>query len=268
MGYLETAVLRGTNTAPQLGAGDDPLPACQFNLNNLLAPPLLGVAFGNGEVFDEAGAIADADVVIEEGKRLAGFERFKPQTHAAKLSGHWVHINPIETAADHVAQRVLIEQRRWFTLAMSQRAHEKLRYAQELLGHQVPTGDIAQVFERALDALIPQLERQKFAATSRPHPRPRPTTALRHIPAQVKRAVWERDQGQCTFVSEAGRRCPARTRLEFDHIVEVARGGEATVSGIRLRCRAHNIEGSSRHGAVRMSLFRREPRSAMPGRTC
>ena len=65
MGYLETAVLRGTNTAPQLGAGDDPLPACQFNLNNLLAPPLLGVAFGNGEVFDEAGAIADADVVVQ-----------------------------------------------------------------------------------------------------------------------------------------------------------------------------------------------------------
>jgi len=52
--------------------------------------------------------------------------------------------------------------------------------------------------------------------------------------------VWERDGGQCTFVSEAGHRCPARTRLEFDHVVEVARGGQATVSGVRLRCRAHN----------------------------
>jgi len=41
-------------------------------------------------------------------------------------------------------------------------------------------------------------------------------------------------------VSEAGNRCPARTGLEFDHIREFARGGEATVSGIRLRCRAHN----------------------------
>jgi hypothetical protein len=28
--------------------------------------------------------------------------------------------------------------------------------------------------------------------------------------------------------------------LEFDHIEEVARGGEASVNGIRLRCRAHN----------------------------
>ena len=56
----------------------------------------------------------------------------------------------------------------------------------------------------------------------------------------MKRAVWERDQGQCTFVSETGHRCESRKRLEFDHVVEVARGGEATVEGIRLRCRAHN----------------------------
>jgi hypothetical protein len=41
-------------------------------------------------------------------------------------------------------------------------------------------------------------------------------------------------------VSETGHRCPARTHLEFDHVHEVARGGEASVAGIRLRCRAHN----------------------------
>jgi hypothetical protein len=37
-----------------------------------------------------------------------------------------------------------------------------------------------------------------------------------------------------------GHRCEARTRLEFDHIEPVARGGRATVAGMRLRCRAHN----------------------------
>ena len=120
-------------------------------------------------------------------------------------------------------------------------AHDRLRYAQALLGHQMPSPDIAQVFERALEALIPQLERQKFAATARPRPgRRRRSANPRHIPAEVRRTVWERDEGQCTFVSEAGHRCPARTRLEFDHVLEVARGGEASVAGIRLRCRAHN----------------------------
>jgi hypothetical protein len=136
---------------------------------------------------------------------------------------------------------------------------EMLRYAQDLLGHELPSGDLAQVLDRALEALIEKLEKRKFAATRRPRPSRRSSTGARHIPAHVKRAVWERDRGQCTFVSEAGRRCPSRTRLEFDHVVEVARGGEATVAGIRLRCRAHNQHGAECTFGVE---FMREKREA------
>ena len=126
-------------------------------------------------------------------------------------------------------------------LTMSQSTHDKLRRAQELLGHQIPSGDMAEVFDRALDALIEQLEKRKLAATSRPRQSQRRSSANpRYIPASVKRAVWERDAGRCTFMSGAGRRCEARARLEFDHVLEVARGGLATVENIRLRCRAHN----------------------------
>jgi hypothetical protein len=128
---------------------------------------------------------------------------------------------------------------------IGQSTHDKLRYAQALLGHQLPGGDLAQVLDRALDVLIEQLERRKFAATRRPRPMSRRFSAHpRHIPSQVKRAVWERDGGRCTFVSESGHRCLARTRLEFDHVTEVARGGEGTIAGLRLRCRAHNQYGA------------------------
>jgi 5-methylcytosine-specific restriction endonuclease McrA len=132
-------------------------------------------------------------------------------------------------------------------VTMGQGTHDKLRYAQALLGHAVPSGDLAAVLDRALDQLIERLERRKFAACARSTPRRRPhAPAGRYVPAQVRRTVWQRDQGQCTFVTERGQRCPARTRLEFDHVLEVARGGQATVEGIRLRCRAHNKECSSR----------------------
>ncbi len=129
-------------------------------------------------------------------------------------------------------------------ITIGRSTQEKLRYARELLGHALPSGDLAQVLDRALDALIEKLEHRKFAATPRPRRSTRPSPDPRHIPAHVKRAVWERDQGRCTFVSEDGRRCPARTRLEFDHIEAVARGGRASVAGIRLRCRAHNQYGA------------------------
>ena len=80
----------------------------------------------------------------------------------------------------------------------------------------------------------------EVAATEQPQRKPRPTASRRHIPAHVKRAVWGRDGGQCTYVGENGRHCASRTRLEFDHIDPVALGGEATVDRMRLRCRAHN----------------------------
>ena len=100
-------------------------------------------------------------------------------------------------------------------LTIGKHTHDQLRYAQALLSHQIPAGEIAEVLDRALDALIRQLEQRKFAATRRPRPRPRRSSANpRCIPAEVKRVVWERDGRQCTFVSEAGRRCPARTLLE------------------------------------------------------
>ena len=126
---------------------------------------------------------------------------------------------------------------------MSRAAHDKLQHAQALLSHQLPSGDIGQVFELALDALIPQLEKRKFAATEAPRTGRRPrrgAEGTRYIPASVKRRVWQRDHGQCTFVSDAGRRCAARRFLEFDHVHPVARGGQASVAMIRLRCRAHN----------------------------
>ena len=106
--------------------------------------------------------------------------------------------------------------------------------------NQILPGDLEKVFGRALKALIREAEKARFAATDRPQGVTRKSTNPRHIPNRVKREVWKRDGGQCTFVSEAGHRCEARALIEYDHVEEVARGGRATVSGVRLRCRAHN----------------------------
>jgi 5-methylcytosine-specific restriction endonuclease McrA len=147
-----------------------------------------------------------------------------------------------------------------FTLQVTidQSTHDKLRYAQSLLGAAVPSGDVALVLDRALDALINQLEKRKLAATKKPR-RPRPSSNKRCVPAHVRRAVWERDRGQCTFEGENGRRCPARMFLEFDHVDPVARGGRATVDGIRLRCRAHNqFEAERAFGAEFMRKKREQ----------
>jgi hypothetical protein len=62
------------------------------------------------------------------------------------------------------------------------------------------------------------------------------------VPAEVERKVWQRDGGRCAFTASDGRRCTERSFLEFHHSNQpYARGGEATVENIALRCRAHNV---------------------------
>jgi hypothetical protein len=116
----------------------------------------------------------------------------------------------------------------------------KLRRAQDLLRHVVPTGDTATVVDRALTLLIEDLERKKFAITDRPRPSRRTSGSARKPAAHVKRAVSHRDAGRCAFVGTNGRRCETRALLEFHHVIPYAMGGEATVENIQLRCRAHN----------------------------
>ena len=151
---------------------------------------------------------------------------------------------PAETPPDSAVRYAL-------QVTIDRETHDKLRYAQALLSHALPSGDVAQVLDRALDALIGQLEKRKVGAGKRPAKPPRASARRRHVPAPVRRAVWERDQGRCTFVGENGQRCEARRFLEFDHVVPVARGGRATVAGLRLRCRTHNqLEAERAFGAA------------------
>ncbi len=113
------------------------------------------------------------------------------------------------------------------------------------------------IFDRFLDVLLEKVERAKLGATagSRRRPRVRPSRPRayenrirpgtdkkrsRHIPNEVKRAVWWRDAGQCAFVSSSGRRCTERSYLELHHIQPHAFEGPATIGNISLRCRRHN----------------------------
>jgi hypothetical protein len=117
---------------------------------------------------------------------------------------------------------------------------EKLRLARDMLRHTLPSGDDAAILDRALTLLLGDLARRKFAAAERPRPSRAAAPGTRHIPAEVKRAVWVRDLGRCAFVGAGGRRCDERGLVEFHHVRPYAAGGEARVDNIQLRCRRHN----------------------------
>jgi hypothetical protein len=122
---------------------------------------------------------------------------------------------------------------------VTRETYEKLRQVQDLLRHAVPNGDPADIFDRALALLHAELERRKFAAAAHPRSSCGTGGTSRHVPAAVKRAVWQRDCGQCAFNGSHGR-CVETGFLEYHHVVPFAEGGETSVSNLELRCRAHN----------------------------
>jgi 5-methylcytosine-specific restriction endonuclease McrA len=176
-----------------------------------------------------------------------------------------------DQAVPATAERFLLQ------VTIGKQTREKIRQAQALLSHTLPSGDVAQVLDRALDSLIAQLERQKLGAGTRRSSK-QPGTGRtqnksishvrsRYIPAAVRGAVWERDNGQCTFVAANGRRCGTRRFLQFDHVDPFARGGASDIEGLRLRCGAHNrYEAERIFGSGFMKKKREEARSRKAAR--
>ena len=147
---------------------------------------------------------------------------------------------------------------------IDQDAHDRLMGSRDLLGHVVPRGALVEVLQRAIALQHEQLRKRRCGATDRPRTSAsdaadRPCINPRQIPAAVQRAVWERDGGQCAYVSPEGHRCKERDPIELDHVVPVARGGKSTIENLRLLCRPHNrLMAERAFGKTHMQTRREE----------
>jgi hypothetical protein len=129
---------------------------------------------------------------------------------------------------------------RRFHTTVSKRFLAKLAAARDALSHSHPGADTEAVLEAALDLLLAANDKKK-GLVKKPRAAPtRPSASPRHIPAEVKRAVWTRDGGRCQWPVASGGVCGSTRRLELDHVVPVARGGASTTANLRLTCRFHN----------------------------
>jgi hypothetical protein len=149
---------------------------------------------------------------------------------------------------------------------------KKLKRIQGLLAHQCPDGSYAQLFSKMTDIVLDKIDPQRKAERARPQnasseeespaippspqkppvPPAEPATRVAQshtqskirrepIPAHVKHEVWERDQGQCSFVDvRTGRRCSSHYGLQMDHIIPVCHEGKSETSNVRLLCFRHH----------------------------
>lgn len=173
-------------------------------------------------------------------------------------------------------------------VTVPKRLLEKLERARDALSHSHPDADDAAVLEEALDLLLERAAKRnglvKRPRSKLPEPDgargdggelregPGGEAAPRYVPAAVRREVWERDEGRCQWPTADGGICGSTCRLQFDHIVPVARGGKSTQSNIRLVCAFHNdLAARQVFGDAWMDRFSapgrgRPPRAAGGGR--
>jgi hypothetical protein len=161
-----------------------------------------------------------------------------PQVSASKLPA-MATASPTVASVQRTIVAPLAPDRYKVVFTADTETTELLELAKDMLSHAVPSRETAEVVKRALKALVVDLARTKFGATTRPRASDGPKNAG-DVAAAVKRAVWVRDRGSCAFVGTTGRRCGSRRHLEFHHLRERGEGGKGTIENIQLRCGPHN----------------------------
>ena len=134
-----------------------------------------------------------------------------------------------------------------------------------LLSHKLPRGDLAAVLREAVQCALEKHRKRRGAAEpARKRKSPiaaKPAKETVHgrqpIPAAVRREVWKRDEGRCTWRGPDGQRCGSTWKVELDHLRPAALGGSSTVENLRILCRAHNtLSAEHVFGRAHMELFR------------
>jgi len=135
--------------------------------------------------------------------------------------------------------------------------------AKALLSHAHSKSSLEEIHLRAMRLLVADLEKRRFAKTTRPKRRAETGAARasqsseateaaqaselrgarrrgRHVPAATRRIVYERDEARCSYVDVTGQRCRETHQLELHHLDAFARGGTHAPDNLTLRCKAHN----------------------------
>jgi 5-methylcytosine-specific restriction endonuclease McrA len=168
--------------------------------------------------------------------------------------------------------RQILEKKFKLEFAVNPEVMAKIEQVKALLSTKFPTGV---EFEKLFDILLNEYlerhsperklerrrqrkarqelpaKRKQSATNNRPKTKNQAIKSNRHIPAAIQEAVYTRDNGRCAFISPAGTKCNSTWNLQLDHIVPFARGGDHSLSNLRLLCARHNkLEAEKAYGTT------------------
>ena len=131
-------------------------------------------------------------------------------------------------------------------------SHKKLEELKSLLSHKSPVlshGELLSILlAEALEKHDPRrkkirktTQKEKVTSAQKWEYRSKAKKINRVIPSFLRKHIWERDEGQCTYVHpQTKRKCSSRHLLQIDHIKPFSLGGKSEAGNLRLLCAGHN----------------------------
>jgi len=136
----------------------------------------------------------------------------------------------------------------------------KLERLRALMRRSLPDGDPARLIDIAVTEKLERVEAKRFGKTKRPRKSLADTDtrpSSRDVPAAVKRTVYARDGGRCTYRNRLGRRCGRRLDVELHHKHPFGRDGDHDPANVTLMCKTHNtLQAEQGYGHEVMARFR------------
>ena len=215
----------------------------------------------------------------KDGLRLLPSKKAQPRETPARVEGPSAHVVPVVAAPllsssdpelvppppKRPVLRPVAPDTYSLCVTVDAALKKDLDQLKEFLSHKVPNGDWAAVLREAVQCALEKHRKRKGAAEpSRTRKSPAAEKAVKKaasgrqpIPAAVRREVWKRDEGRCTWRSPDGQHCGSTWKVELDHIRPAALGGPSTIENLRILCRAHNtLSAEHAFGRAHMELFR------------
>jgi 5-methylcytosine-specific restriction endonuclease McrA len=200
---------------------------------------------------DVKNNIQDGSLSLSVAAQVQSFIQHEKPTNMLEIVKHVLHtssrecerrlgdlatvpIKPKEKA------RVLSSKETLIQFTADDELNQNLEKLKQLLSHKNPQSRYDVLFKElakiALDKLDPERRKTK--------PRKTPTSELKHsryIPQALKRHVWRRDGGCCSYENpKTKKKCGSRYFVQVEHIIGFAKGGPATLENLTLLCGAHN----------------------------
>lgn len=259
LGYSEGAAqrrissMRLLKTFPEL---EEKIAGGQLNISQLASAQ----SFFNRE--DKSDAALSVDKKKEVLKSIEGKSTRETQQELLNLSSQPMAAKPetMKPIANHMTE---------VRFCADQELNELLREVRALIFHRNPNPSMAELIKVMAKETLRSIKKRRFGVKADqadqadpcgskknsiqpvmkgPPPPPPPAPAVteikpkrKHIPLAVRREVYKRDRGSCTFVGEGHhKKCGSKVGIELDHVEPVCRGGASTSGNLRLLCRAHN----------------------------